>query len=289
MKKTLKLIDRFQYLAQGGSVASTSLKGDWIDQMLMDNILQKVSHGRQLSYRATDIDAFKQYVATKYDIRDIDAAKELLGGRETEVHRSELVLITGDSKFIHHRTMTGFLVNSFVDIPATVNGNPFTIYPVEGTFTFIYDYHTFQVPADVVVVGVENGENFRQIARQKYLFEQYPKVLFVSRYPQNGDLVRWLEGIPNRYVHFGDFDLAGIHIFLTVFYSHLGPTRSEFFIPEDINRRLPLGSQSRYDVQYSKYFHMPVTDKRIQSLVDSINSEHKGYDQEGYIQNENRV
>jgi hypothetical protein len=63
----------------------------------------------------------------------------------------------------------------------------------------------------------------------------------------------------------------------------LGSSRSEFFIPEDIFIRLPFGSQSRYDAQYSKYANMSITDTRVQRLVDSINMEHKGYDQEGYI------
>src|SRR5574344_281726 len=285
MKKTLRLIEKFQNLSQGETVASSSLMGDWIEQMLADGILQKVSHGRQLAYQAADIDAFKNYLAVKYDIRDIEKAKDLLDETKDDITRSTQVSVTGDSKFVHHRTMTGFLVNSYIDIRATVNGIPFTIHPTVGTFTYIYDYLTFQIPADVVIVGVENSENFRLIEQQRYLFKDYSNILFVSRYPQNGDLVRWLERIPNHYIHFGDFDLAGIHIFLSEFYSHLGAVRSEFLIPEDIFIRLHLGSRSRYDVQYHKYANMCVTDKRLQQLVDSINKEHRGYDQEGYIMN----
>ena len=42
-----------------------------------------------------------------------------------------------------------------------------------------------------------------------------PPLLLVSRYPQSKDLVTWLHTVPNHYVHFGDIDLAGIHIYLT--------------------------------------------------------------------------
>jgi hypothetical protein len=286
MKKTLRLIEKFQLLARGENVASSSLRGDWVEQMLMDNILQKVSHGRRLSYHVTDIDAFRRYIATKYDIRNIEAAKRMLGGNEQETSRAGLVAMTGDSKFVHHRTMTGFLVNSYMDIPAEVNGRPFTIHPPEGTFIYIYDFRTFSIPSDVVVIGVENSENFRRIACQKYLFGAYPKVLFVSRYPQNGDLIRWLEKIPNHYVHFGDFDLAGIHIFLSEFYARLGNDRSEFFIPQDIRSRLPMGNSSRYDVQYHQYARMEIADRRLRELVDAIHQAHRGYDQEGYIRDE---
>lgn len=66
------------------------------------------------------------------------------------------------------------------------------------------------------------------------------KVLFVSRYPQSKDLCAWLKMIPNRYIHFGDFDLAGVSIFLSEFYSELGE-RAEFYIPADVEQRLQMG------------------------------------------------
>ena len=64
------------------------------------------------------------------------------------------------------------------------------------------------------------------------------RVLFVSRYPQSTDLRRWLCTISNHYLHFGDFDLAGIHIFLFDFQQYLGKERSSFLIPCDIESRL---------------------------------------------------
>ena len=89
------------------------------------------------------------------------------------------------------------------------------LYPTEGTFQFIYDYERFILPADITIVGIENPENFRQISQQQYLFKDI-KPLFVCRYPQNQskDLLKWLQSIPNSYLHFGDFDLAGIGIYL---------------------------------------------------------------------------
>ena len=74
------------------------------------------------------------------------------------------------------------------------------------------------------------------IRKQRLLFESVLKdkpLLFVSRYPQSTDLRNWLKGIPNKYVHFGDYDLAGIHIFSTEFYKYLGD-RSTYLIPLDI-------------------------------------------------------
>ena len=134
-------------------------------------------------------------------------------------------------------------------------------------------------------MGIENMENFRRIRQQKKLFESVlgnMPLLFVSRYPQSTDLRNWLMGIPNRYVHFGDFDLAGIHIFLTEFQKYLGD-RASFLIPSDIEQRLTQGSATRYNIQYNKFHTLRCTDTILQSLIELIMNYHKCYDQEGYI------
>lgn len=87
---------------------------------------------------------------------------------------------------------------------------------------------------------------------------------------------------PNRYIHFGDFDLAGIHIFLTEFHKHLG-CRSTFLIPSDIEDRIASGSRQRYNEQYKKFGHLSVEDRALRKLIDWIHKYHRGYDQEGYI------
>ena len=143
----------------------------------------------------------------------------------------------------------------------------------------------FAIPDNVIVVGIENMENFRMIRRQRQLFESEigsSPLLFVSRYPQSSDLRRWLQCIPNKYVHFGDFDLAGINIFLTEFHKHLG-NRSSFLIPSDIEQRLSNGSHVRYNEQYPKFQHLCSDIPSLQSLIVLINKYHRGYDQEGFI------
>ena len=166
-----------------------------------------------------------------------------------------------------------------------LNGQEFMVNPKEGSFLFVADWQSFLVPDDVVVVGIENMENFRMIRQQRKLFEQCigtVRLLFVSRYPQSIDLRSWLQTIPNRYVHFGDFDLAGINIFLTEFHAHLG-ARSSFLIPQDIEERIAKGSLERYNDQYARYNRITSDIKEVQALIDLINKYHRCYDQEGYI------
>ena len=281
MKKTAKLIEKLIRLANGDALPASSLKGAWFEQMQNDGILLATAHGSRKSFRASDGMTLRQYVASQFDIHDLEQTR--CAFFDEDVSRASLVAATGDSKFLSRRTFKGFLVNSYQPVTAILNGQEIIIHPTDGSFMFVADYQHFTIPRDVVVVGVENAENFRYIALQKYLFARYGRVLFVSRYPQdqNKDLIKWLRSIPNQYVHFGDLDLAGIAIYEHEYYRHLG-TQSSFFIPDDYDQRISNGNKDRYNDQLPQYGKMKVEDKRVQSLLDCIHQYHKGYDQEGY-------
>lgn len=106
----------------------------------------------------------------------------------------------------------------------------------------------------------------------------------MSRYPQSqhGDLIDWLQTIPNRYVHFGDLDLAGIAIYQNEYYLYLGE-RSCYLVPDDYEQRIISGNAERYNSQLHQYKNMKITDCRIAMLIECIHHYHRGYDQEGFI------
>lgn len=279
MKKTVGLIEKWIRLANGEALPSSSLKGEWFEQMLADGILVSITHGSRKSFRVANVDTFRHYLVSQYDIRDLEQTIEMLS--EENPNRALQVNVSGDSKFVRQRSFSGFLVNCYQPIDAMLNGRVITVYPPEGSFLFVSDYQHFSVAEDVVIVGIENAENFRHIRCQKHLFTAYEKVLFVSRYPQNGDLVKWLQSIPNKYVHFGDLDLAGIAIYQNEFYRHLGE-RSSFLIPDDYEERISLGNRERYDRQLPQYGKMKIQDGRIAPVFSCIHRYHRGYDQEGF-------
>ena len=147
---------------------------------------------------------------------------------------------------------------------------------------FIADWEHFEIPQEVLVIGIENMENFRRIRGQRYLFPTDRPILFVSRYPQSVDMRKWLQLIPNDYLYFGDFDLAGMRIYETEFFKFLG-NRASFFIPIDIESRLSNGSTERYNTQYAKFKSYIPKDTRLLSLYEMIKHYHRCYDREGYI------
>ena len=244
-----------------------------------------VSHGSRRTVKAIDRERLMGFLQRTLDLPERESVWALLEGTKAW-ERAGLVHLTGDSKYNAYRSMFGFLVNSYEPVPCFLKDRIMTVCPPEGTFTYISDFQAFRPAPDVTVVGIENAENFRLIRRQRSFFGQVlfgRKLLFVSRYPQNGDLVKWLKSIPNDYYHFGDLDLAGVNIFLTEFYAKIGP-RARFLVPSDARERLLKGSAARYDEQYQHFRNMRVTDSRVQPLVDLINACHRGYDQEGFIE-----
>lgn len=272
-----------QALLAGELVAGSRLNSKLLDELLAEGLLLVVSRGSRKSYRARDAEALKRFLVDKderYRLLEVNASDS----------RATMAAETGNSKLVMVRSCPGFPVNSYEPIECFLDENPFVVNPQEGNFLFVSDWKKFAIPEDVVVMGVENMENFRMIRKQRTFFEKYlhnhdlsDKVLFVSRYPQSTDLRKWLCSIPNHYLHFGDFDLAGINIFLYEFQQYLGKERSSYLIPDDIESRLKSGSRKRYDEQYYRFKDIKSDVCELQQLIDLIHHERKAYDQEGYI------
>ena len=272
-----------QALLAGKQVAESKLNSKLLDELLVEGLLLVVSRGSRKSYRARDSEALKRFLIDK------DEVYRILEVNTTD-SRALMATETGNSKLVMVRSCPGFPVNSYEPIECFLDRKPLVISPQEGSFLFVSDWKNFTISRDVVVMGVENMENFRMIRQQRTFFDKYllnhnlsDKVLFVSRYPQSTDLRKWLCTIPNHYLHFGDFDLAGINIFLFEFQQYLGKQRSSYLIPDDIESRLKSGSRKRYDEQCNRFKDIKSDIPELQQLIDLIHHERKAYDQEGYI------
>lgn len=260
-------------LSQGKDVGGSRLTGELLDRLRSEQLVTVIRHGSRVSYRAVN----PSEISRRFTLVDPSSLQS----------RAEQVEAYGDSKVVQMRSCPGFPVNVQSPLTVMLDGRELVLNPVSGAFTFISDWKTFRIAPDVIVVGVENMENFRLVDRQRHLFEYLKSpLLFVSRYPQSGDLTRWLRTVPNRYVHFGDLDLAGINIFLTEFRKPLDDLqgkRTEFFIPFDASERIARGSRERYDAQIARFGNLDSDDPRLKYLISLIHKFRRGYDQEGFI------
>ncbi|WP_294959005.1 hypothetical protein [uncultured Fibrobacter sp.] len=283
LKITRALVKKLLDLANGESIPAAQFKGPLFDSLLKEGFICSKSNKSITRYYVTDKATFRSVLGDYNDgLKDLEGTLAIL--QKESISRSEQVQIAGNSKIRQVRSCKGFLINSYESVACSLNGCPFTIAPPDGSYVFVADYETFEIPSNAIVVGVENMENFRQIQKQKYLFENLNSpVIFAARYPQSKDLITWLQRIPNNYVHFGDLDLAGVFIYQNEFYAKL-QDRASFFIPSDVETRIQNGSTERYDNQLERFEKMEIIDTRIAPVVKLIKHYHKGYDQEGFIE-----
>lgn len=285
MKLTLRLIENLKRLLHGETIPFSMLPKSLVDPFVEEGILSVEYHKTKRCLRAPNSTALAGALQ-KYNesLKDLDAAERLL---TVDNSRAAQAAISGNSKTSSKRAMPGFLVNSYKRIDCIICGQPFAVEPAEGSAVYIANWHTFVPPVSTLIVGIENTENFLRIREQKKLFDNFlqreeSEILFVSRYAFSTDLMNWLASIPNRYLHFGDFDLAGISIFLNQFKPYVGE-RGSFLIPSDIESRLKDGSRKRYDDQYQKYSNLTTSDVALNHLISLMHKYRRTFDQEGYI------
>jgi len=283
MKIPIPIAEKLLLLCNGEKIPASKIRHSIISEMLDNGILKKQIQGRSkaLIY-CTEQQLVNDFVQNHYGISNLQNYINTL--QDIEITRADLIEVSSDSKQKSVRTFKGFLGNCFSPILATINKKSIVLNPTEGAFQFIYDFENFIIPDDITIVGIENPENFRYIEKQKTLFENI-KPLFVSRYPQNQskDLLKWLQAIPNNYLHFGDFDFAGIGIYLNEYKKHLGD-KAQFFIPENIEFLLNnYGNRALYNKQKLNFEQQVIEEKKLTNLIALLHQYKKGLEQEIFI------
>lgn len=281
MKIPVHIAEKLLQLTQGEKIQSSSAKHDLIDELVSEGIIER--NGRiKKTLQITNNNSLFQYLQNKHGINDLKKYIQVI--QKENVLRNELVEVSSDSKLKQVRTFKGFLINSYVPIKATFNTKATTLNFTDGIFKFIYDFENFIPDPNVTIVGIENPENFRFIHRQSHFFIDI-NPLFVSRYPQNQskDLIKWLQTIPNKYVHFGDFDFSGIGIYLNEFKKHISD-KATFFVPNDIDSLIANnGSKDRYNQQKINFKTDTIHEEKLLHLIKTIHKFKKGLDQEVFI------
>lgn len=274
-----------QLLLPGETIASSGMQHSAVTKMLEDGLLQKqqVSKTKAVLFISPNAN-LAAYLHNHFGITDLSAY--IVQFENEAQSRAGNVLVSGNSKLQQVRTFKGFLINCYDPIPATLNNKPLILKPPTGSYTFIHSWEHFTPDLDVTIVGIENPENFAAIEQQRYLFSGI-QPLFVSRYPQSNDLVKWLAAIPNPYLHFGDLDFAGISIYQHEFKKQLG-SKASFFVPPHTEELLQkFGNKELFNRQYNPLInYQENTEVSIQQLVQLILQYKKVLEQEVFIRQE---
>ena len=274
----ISIAEKLTGLQNGEKIPFSKLKHSVIESMIDNGILKKQIQGRSktLIYLSNK-NSLSNYLKNHFGIDNLE--NYIVAFNKEDLSRGEAIEVSSNSKLKSIRTFKGFLVNCFEPVECVLNNKQITIEPQEGTFTFIYDYDSFTPSSDITIVGIENPENFRHIEKQRKLFNDI-KPLFVSRYPQTKDLVKWLQTIPNNYLHFGDFDFAGLNIYFNEYKKHLHD-KAAFFLPPDIEQLIStIGNRDNYNKQSIQFDKTKVIEENILTLIRLIEKYKKGLEQE---------
>lgn len=281
MKLPLNIAEKLLLLEKGEKIPASKIKHAIFTELISEGIIHKPGKRKSL-VQLVDNKQLKLYLENHFAIQNLSTYLETY--KKEDLLRADLVAVANDSKVRVLRTFKGFLVNCYSPIFAELNGKSIVISPTIGTFSFIYDFESFFPEKDITIVQNENPENFRYIDKQRYLFQNI-KPLFVSRYPQNQskDLIKWLKSIPNNYLHFGDFDFAGIGIYINEYKKYLD-NKAKFFTPAGIDNMIKnSGNKKRYDEQKINFDINKIKEENILQLMQSIHKNKKGLDQEIFI------
>lgn len=139
--------------------------------MIEDGILTQSVKGMKATYRIKDKCIFYAYLFENFGIKDIEKYKAAMENLDS--CRSDMLSVAGNTKCGKRRGMPGFLVNSIHHIEATINGKHLDFPAMAGLCHYVVEYRNFNIAADVVVIGVENGENFFKLEQQMPLFRRY--------------------------------------------------------------------------------------------------------------------
>jgi len=280
MEITVSIAENLILLQNGEKIPASKMKNSIVNEMFENGILGKQIQGRSKSLiYLSDKQKLNNFIQNHYGISDLKNYVDAL--KNDNLTRADAIAVSSDSKLTKIRTFKGFLINCYNPIQAMINEKSIVLNPTEGTFQFIYDFESFTISKNITIVGIENPENFRYIEKQKYLFENI-NPLFVSRYPQNQskDLLKWLQKIPNDYLHFGDFDFAGIGIYLNEYKKYLGE-KAQFFIPENIEYLFKnYGNKKLYDNQKNNFDIETISEIDLLKLIEIIHKHKKGLEQE---------
>lgn len=212
------------------------------------------------------------------ELSDLETAARLAAGEE--ISRSESVEKFGDSKAgCNVNAYKGFSLIANERMTINYYGEDFTLMPTIGVH--IIDWKGIWIPEDAVVIGVENSECFYCLDWIRNLGLK-GRFVILNRFPVCEEAKQWLESIPNRYVHFGDFDLGGVQIYESEYKRRLGD-RASFLLPEDIYERIRTKGNARlYTKQMKTQSEVTSPSGELTHLLEVIHSCQKVYEQEGY-------
>ncbi len=215
------------------------------------------------NYLLNSLDDIERYIQTMF---------------KSDISRDTIQELNSSTKAKESKSLRGLYISSLQPMDIMLNNKTINIAPFNGLGYFLFHTEKIELSEDTIVVGVENYQVIWFAKKYKAFFKK-KKVLFVVR---NSFMREWIGTLENEYIHFGDFDLAGINIYLNEIVPRLQKSKKySMFIPKNIQTLIcEKGNRELYEKQ-TQYKNIVVEDKEIKELRDLIVKYKKVVEQEG--------
>jgi len=226
---------------------------------------------------------FLAYLDVYFGIHNLEEYINVL--KNKNIDRDEIASKGFSTKLIKTSPKEGIYINAPSQVIIKINNTDINVCLPSGTALFIRSNASIEIPDDVIIVGVENFTNIIKAPNQKKLFEKYGKVVFMERGKM---LKKILRKSNNKYIHYGDIDLAGVDIYQNEYYP-IVKERGDFFLPcDDIEELFKKyrGIPDLYNNQIERYKNIKGINEKMEKIISAIHKYKVGIEQEVFISSE---
>ena len=239
--------------------------------------IQRVKAQRE---KVTIISEENIFMALKNAGYDVVSPEELLNFFDTDLRRDEIQKITNNTKIKTSASLEGYFLASLQELPIKLDGKDITLLPNDGLGYFIFKTQTLSIENDIIIVGIENYQVL-WFSKMYAKFYDSKKYLFIFI---NSEMLKWMESQKNEYIHFGDFDLAGINIYINKVVPRLKKCKKySMLIPESIAQMVEKYGDYKLYQQQTQYENLRLEDASLIELRDILKRAKKSLEQEGII------
>jgi len=280
MKLSLSLAKKLSKLREEKSINSSEFRNsDKLRELIEFGIVYLQVKGQKTKIILSSQEKLDGYLQKLYGIQSLEAyITQALNPNRT---RSALSQVSNDTKVFKTEVQAGLYLTSYEPIDICVNEETMSLYTPDTTSLFLHKNAKLKLADDVLIVGVENFENLTSISKQKSLFMDSRKKIFIYR---NKYLREFLSKSFNDYLHYGDFDLAGVNIYINEIIPRLPHERHRYFIPENISELLDKGSSKDYFTHLNRYPKLRSKIRYIQEFIDLLHEKKRSLHQEFLIE-----
>lgn len=279
MKLSLSLAKKIFKLVQEKSINSSEFKNSGkLQEFIEYGIVHLQVKGQKTKIILSSEQKLDTYLQKLYGIQSLEAF--INEGLNPNRSRSSLSQVSSNSKVFKTDVQAGLYLASYEPIDIYVNEEKISLYTANMTSLFLHKNAKLRIADDILIVGVENYENLISISKQKNFFIDSRKKIFMYRNKYSRE---FLSKSFNDYLHYGDFDLAGVNIYLNEIVPRLPHERHVYFIPDNISALLENGNSQDYFLHLKKYSNLKSKTKYIQDFIDLLHEKKRSLHQEFLI------